>query len=53
MRVIQLLVRTNIPELNDIVDPPKMWIDTNYPSLTLARSTWPKETYREVEVLSE
>ena len=49
-KIVQLLVQTNLPALNDVEDPPKIWMDTSYVSLTIARNEWPEETYREVEV---
>jgi hypothetical protein len=46
--IVQLLVSTNVPALVDSDD--KMWLDTAYKSLEMAKSDWPLETYRVVEV---
>jgi hypothetical protein len=52
MKIIQLLVRTNIVVLTDVEDPPKIWVDTSYTDVKRARADWPFEVYREVEILS-
>jgi hypothetical protein len=51
---VQLLVRTNIPELNecnDAGDVHQLWADTNFTDVEVARDAWPLETYRVVEVI--
>ena len=53
-RIVQLLVRTNIPELNECDDTGEvcqLWADTNFTDVEVARDAWPLETYRVVEVI--
>ena len=48
--IVQLAIRTNIPHLNDVEDPPALWADTAYINAAEARKAWPQEVYREVKV---
>ena len=52
--IVQLLVRTNIPELNEYDDTGEvcqLWVDTNFADVEVARNAWHLETYRVVEVI--
>jgi hypothetical protein len=57
MRVVQLLVRTNIPELNgetgDDGEAVGLWMDASWKTAEKAQSACTEETYCEVEVLGE
>lgn len=48
--IVQLAVRTNIPHLTDLEDPPALWLDTGYINAAEAHKVWPLEVYREVRV---
>ena len=48
--IVQLAIRTKIPHLNDVEDPPALWADTAYINAAEARKAWPQEVYREVKV---
>lgn len=54
MHIVQLLVRTNIPKLNECDDTGEacqLWVDTSFTDVEVARDAWHLETYRVVEVI--
>jgi hypothetical protein len=50
-KIIQMLVRTNLPALEEETDlETRVWVDTLFKSVKAASKEYPLEVYREVMV---